>query len=200
MTLAVQAAAPPVPSPTAFDTSKAIFTVGKFPAVTVNPPVIIFLYWKYSSLLPIVPFAETDAPNESTDPLIWLPKVPVPSGTYKVDDPGVPPVCPAASAVLLPYSPALVAQLPAVPVIWNFLSIVICIYVYVVPILALAIFPYEPAAAPAGTEAILIAGEAVEGEITNGLTQFPGLLPFSHNSSLVIVTLYSVAGPVSAKE
>ena len=49
-----------------------------------------------------------------------------PSGTYKVDDPGVPPVCPFASVVLVPDSPALVAQLPAVPVIENCLLIVIC--------------------------------------------------------------------------
>ena len=45
ITLPVQAAAPPVASPTAFETSNATFTVGKSPALTFKPPPeIIFLY------------------------------------------------------------------------------------------------------------------------------------------------------------
>ena len=68
----MHAAAPPVPSPTAFDTSNATFTVGKSPAVAFNPPPdIIFLYWNYSSLLPTTPSFETVAPSESTAPFIW---------------------------------------------------------------------------------------------------------------------------------
>ena len=41
--------------------------------------------------------------------------------------------------------------------------------------------------------------DAELGDIVNGFIQLAGLLPFSHNSTFVIVTLYSVAGPVAAK-
>jgi hypothetical protein len=53
--------------------------------------------------------------------------------------------------------------------------------------------------APASTAAISTAPDVPVGEIVKAFKQFAVVLPVSQSSILVIVTLYSVAGPVAAK-
>jgi hypothetical protein len=68
-------------------------------------------------------------------------------------------------------------------------------YEYVVPGVNVDKLPKDPTDAPASTAAISDTF-VPEGETVTGFRQFASVLPVSHNSTLVIVISYFVAGPL----